>query len=235
MISQKALEKKFHDKDFLKQNEFANLMAKILFFLKKYRFAVLIFFAGLVIAGISVPVLNWRRLKQIDAFNARFYQAQKSLKKEEHLKLVMEEFARLPASHASRLELVNVLADHNKPQEALSTLKEGIESSESGIFATLMILKYLDLLKSQNQFKEAAVFGHDHLKKVIPSFQQDFKLLLAEFHLQADEKDKAQKIYEELSANSIEAAGEGNVLQMFDPRATDKAKERLLLMQLEVL
>ncbi len=235
-MDEKNLIKKFHDKHFLRKNEFAEVVAQLITFVKANKPLVSAVVVLALIFGLGLPTLRWYKAHQIEQFNTRLFEAEKSLKKVESYEQLLQEYKNIPASQLARLELVETLVEHNQAEEAATVLDEGLKhSSQNNIFSTLLVLKRLDLLKAQNKYLEAVDFATNHRNQIIKTYLPQYKLLQANLLLLADKKDEARTLYQQLIAET-EVTDDGQKQKASpDSSAVRVAKEQLMLLDLGVL
>lgn len=232
---ERNLEKKIHDKKFLRTNDLQNFTATSISLVQENKGLFILFVVFLVSIGLMIPGLKWYRLKQVDEFNTKFYQAQKSLKKEEAYRLLIDEYKSLPAVQLTRLKLVDELVEHKEVDQAMKVIESGLAGDERNIFSTLLILKAMDLLKQQGKITEAAQFATGRENRIIESFVPQFKMILADLFLISNKKEEARKIYQDLSTFGGFSSDKQTIAGSFDANMASEAKEKLLLIDLGVL
>ena len=158
-MDNRALAKKFHDKKFLKSNDFVTFTSKFVDFLSDNKGLVGAAVIVLIVLGFSIPGLKWYRLRQINSFNEKLYGAQKSLKKESLYSELITDYQSLPASQLARLKLVDELVDHDKKEAAQQVIAEGLLADKRDIFTTLLVLKNLGLLKADKKYSDAIAYA----------------------------------------------------------------------------
>lgn len=231
----KELQKKFHNKKFLKTNEFAVFAGKLVAAAKDYKvLAVLILVAALVLV-VGVYGLRWHRLKRAQAFNERLYQAQTGLKKETLYREILNEYSDIPASQYARLALVDYLLDHNRADEVAQEILMGLKRPGPDIFTTLLVVKNIAILKGRGEFLDAASFADKNRDRVLQTFRGRLDLITANLYLLAGKKESARDTLEKIVASAQrKEAGQVGVTG-FDPRVVKEARDRLLLLDLGVL
>lgn len=234
-MDDKQLAKKFHDKKFLKSNEFANLAAKLFNIVKENKF---FFILGIIVAialSVSIYGLKYYHLKQVESFSQKFYLAQKSLKKESLYRGLINEYKDLPGSQFVRLKLIDDLLDHNQTQEAQKVIEQGLQNNDKDIFTTLLVLKNINILKEENKYQQAAEYAIKQENKVLSTYYGHYQLIVAELYLLSDNNGDARKIYEKISAFvPLKNSGQ-KIVNQFDPAVINQAKDKLFLMDMGVL
>ncbi|MBF0104359.1 MAG: hypothetical protein HQM16_03420 [Deltaproteobacteria bacterium] len=234
-MDNEKLVKMFQDKKFLKSNEFAATVDKIYVFLKQNKQITLTALGIFLVLVLAIPGFKWYRLKQIDAFNTKLYQAEKSLKKEALFREIIGNFKGLTASQYVRIRLINDLLDHDKKDEALKVVDEGLTQKGQNIFTTVMALKKIALLKQQGKFSEAAAEAVRLENKILPTFLNRYKMITAELYLLNKDTGKARAVFEELGEFAGVGAEAKAGLEDFDPVLANQAKDMLLFLDLGVL
>lgn len=234
-MDDKQLAKKFHDKKFLKSNEFINLVAKFFSILKEYKMIVILAGIVLLIIGVTIPALKWYRLKEVQSFNKKLYSAQTSIKKEAAYRGLITDYKNLQASQFARLKLIDDLMDHQQVDEARQVIENGLQGDDRNIFTTLLVLKNINIFKENNKYKEAAAFAKNNENKILETFLGQYQLIYADLLLLDNNRSEARKVYEKLSQFSgIGAEGQKQLVD-FDPVVANKAKDKLLLLDLGIL
>lgn len=221
------------DKDFLKRNEFADVVKSGISFFQDYKIPLALLVAALLAIALGIPAYRYYRSNQIEDLSRRFYEAQKGLKKEQAYSDIIRDFPGLPGAKLAHLKLAEHYVGNQNPEKALATLDEGLQGAESDILGTLLTLKKIDVLRSKGDLAAATRFAEESEGKVLPTFRGRLKLLRAELLLTAGDKAGAKTVYESIVA-SLAGLAEGNaaVTGGFDPEIVSKAKEQLLLLNL---
>lgn len=220
------------NKQFLKRNEFADLVQTATHFLSEYKAPALLLLVALLSLIVGVPAYRYYRDNRVDALNRKFYEATKNLKKETAYEEILASFTGLPASKLAALKLAEHHISHDATDKALQILDKTLTDAQPDIMGTLLALKKIDVLRSQGKHKDAAAFaGGEAATKVLPEFRSRLKLIQAESALDASDRDTAKATYESL-VNGITALKDGAKEGDFDPESVNEAKERLLLMKL---
>jgi predicted negative regulator of RcsB-dependent stress response len=235
MLDDKKLRKMFSNKKFLRKNEFAVLIKNAVTFAKQNQKIVIGLVVVVAIVGMTIPAFNWYNLDKIEKFNKALFSAEKSIKKEELFQNILTNYSSLPASEIARLKLVDNLFSHQKENEALKTIDEGLVGSEQTIFKTLLVLQKTNYLKEKNDFSLAASFIKQSEPKIIKTFLNQIRLLRGDMLLLAQNKEEARKAFETIARFSETNETEKTSLVDFDSQAAKTAKEKLLLMDLGVL
>lgn len=230
-----ALEKKFTDKEFLKTNDFAGGVGKVVALVRDNKMPMLVGLILVVLAGLSVPAISWYRAGQVKAFGEEFYQAKKGLKKEEAYRQLIAKNPQLSASQLVRLELVDTLVGHDDIDAALKVINEGIIAQKPDIFNTLLVVRGAGLLKAQNKFDEAANFAKAHQVDVLKTFINHLKFLQADLMVSAGKQAEAKVIYQELTSPTGVGVDASGSLSDFDPQIAAMAKEKVLLIDMGLL
>jgi predicted negative regulator of RcsB-dependent stress response len=221
-------------KEFLKRNDFATAVGRgVGFFEQNVKFLMAI---GLLVVAVVAGLyfLKTREEKRLEGFNARFYAAEKGLKKEVSYRALLQEFGDVPASALVRLALVGNLLDNQKPDEALKVLDEGLHVHlGADIFTTLLVVKKIDVLKGQGDFTAAAAFADQAASRVIDTYRDSLLFTRADLLLLAGQWDDAKALYQRLAV--VEEGGEGEEKAQkkdrADPQLPHKAKGRLKLIE----
>lgn len=235
-MDEKNLIKKFHDKHFLKKNEFADLVGHVLTFIKANKAFVIGCVVVVLIFGFGMPALRWYKAQRIERFNTQFFEAEKSLQKVASYEQLLRDYKSIPASQLARLKLVEALVEHNQSEDAVKVLDEGLkQGSQNNIFSTLLVLKRIDLLKAQSKYLEAADFATNHRNQIIKTYLSQYKLLQANLLLLAGKKDEARTFYQQLVAEADVSDDGEKPKAPSDSPAVRVAKEQLMLLDLGVL
>ncbi|OVE80524.1 hypothetical protein BVY03_06085 [bacterium K02(2017)] len=235
-MDDKKLEKLFKDKKFLRSNDFVLAFKKAVLFLKENKNITFGLVAVLLLIGTAIPGFNWYQEKQVLKFNQKLFEAQKSLKKEELYKDLLQNYKNMKSVQYVRLNLINNLLDHNETDKALSVINEGLQNTNKDIFTTLLVLKKIRILKEQKKYKEAAQIASNFHNKILDGFLNKFRMINADLFMLAGDKIAAKKIYQDLGDFAgVGADSSENLESNFDPAITNKAKDILLLMELGVL
>lgn len=236
-MDNKELIKKFSSKKFLKSNQLREMANQTLQFVKQNRGVVVVAVILLLAIAISIPSLRYYRLKRIESFNLKLYEAQKSLKKKDSYQELVQDYKDIPAHNLARLNLVDNFLDNQQREEAYQAIDQGL-TDEKDIFTTLLVLKKINLLKEDAKYQEAADFAMNATNHIIPSFMGRYKLIQADLLLLSDQKDMARKIYQELvqrNAQSEDAEMENIPMSGRDQGVEAQAENQLLLLDLGVL
>lgn len=232
-MDDKALEKKLTDKKFLKSNDLVTAATVVVNWCAKNRGLTMAFALVLVLLGLTIPGFNYYRQKQVLDFNAKLYQASKSLKKEQLYRELVAEYQSLPAAQLARIQLINNLLEHDDEAGAIKEIEAGLNSEARDIFQTVLILKRANIFKKNEQFLEASKFIADHEKQVIVTFINRMRMIRADLLLLSGERKGARELYQELA--SFEGAGAQGLTTDFDPALANEAKDQLLLIDLGVI
>lgn len=236
-MDEKELLRKFHDKQFLKKNEFAEIVTQIVGFVKANKALVVVVVVLAILLGVGMPTLRWYQAHRIEIFNAKLFEAEKSLKKVDLYQELIKNYSSIPASQYARLMLVDSLVEHNQFDDAAKQLDQGIKKSgQPDIFSTLLVLKRLDLLKNQEKYLEASDYATNHQNNILKTYLSQYKLYQANLMVLAGKKDEARSLYEKIIA---EAETKNEKI----PEATERqnteivktAKGQLMLLDLGVL
>lgn len=234
------LSKKFHDKKFLKSSELHESVASLLRVLRDNKlYFVFALIVGLVLI-VAVPSFKLYRMKRIQSFNEQLHATESGLKKEEGYKQLIQEYSDLAAHQYARIKLVDYYLENQDRTNALAQIDSGLKEGGGDIFSTLLVLRGINFYKKDGKYKEALEFALAQEAKIMASFKYSYKLIQADLCLLADDKPQAREIYQALTfltAND-EAQQESNqekVLPDYDPQVVEKAKDKLLLLDLGVL
>ncbi len=230
-----ALEKKFTNKEFLKTNDYVGSVGKVAMLVRENKAPMLVGLVLIVLAGLSVPTIKWYRANQTKAFGEEFYQAKKSLKKEDAFRQLIAKNPQLSASQMVRLELVDTLVGHDDIDAAIKVINEGIIAQKPDIFNTLLVVRGAGLLKAQNKFDEAASFAKTHQVDVLKTFVNHLKFLEADLLVNAGKQGEAKVIYQELTTPAGVGVDASGSLSDFDPQIAAMAKEKILLIDMGLL
>lgn len=236
-MDEKELLKKFHDKNFLKKNEFAETVSKIVAFVKANQTLVIVVVGLAVLLGVGLPTLRWYQSHRVVQFNTQLFEAEKSLKKIDLYAELVKEYDSIPAVQYARLKLVENLVEHSQLDEAAAQLDEGIKKeSKPGIFPTLLVLKRLDLLKNQNKYLEASDYAINHQNNILKAYLPQYRLFQANLMILAGKKEEARALYQKMIAEA-ETLNEGDTtpVKSDNTAAVQEAKEQLMLLDLGVL
>lgn len=234
MKDSSVLAYKFSDKKFLKQNEFAEAMGRVWSFIKKNRNLVISFLSVITLLGLGIFGLKLYHGHRIQLLSEASFAAKTSLKKEALYRAILARYSDIPASQMARLNLAEYLVENQKNAEAQKVLSEGLKGADKTIFSTLVVLKAVDLLKTEKKYGEAAALASENEKHVMDYFLPRLKLLRANLLLLAGKKEDAKSAYQNLSQVADIDVGDKKSKE-FDPTVVDEAKDQLLLMELGVL
>lgn len=229
-----ALAYKISDKKFLKQNELAEALGRLWRFVKNNRNRVVSFLSVIVLLALGVFGLKLYRVHRIESLSEAFFLAKTSLKKETLYRDILTRYGDLPASQMARLNLAQYFVENQQTVEALKILNDGLKSADKTVFSTLVVLKSIDLLKTEKKYGEAAALALENEKMVMDYFLPRLKLIQAGLFLLAGQKDKAKLGYQNLSTMLPTEVDDKNSKD-FDPAVVDEAKDQLLLMELGIL
>lgn len=224
------------DKDFLKRNEFAEVVVQGKSFLETYKGPVLLLAAVVLVILLGIPVFNYYRDSKTMEFSEKFYKAEKGLKKDEAFQALVRDFTNLPAARLAHLELAEYHLSHGDSGKAHEAVDQGLAQKHDDVLTTLLVLKKIDLLRADKKNKEAADFAAASGARVLPAFKGHLKLLQAELLIAAGERDVAKALYDELATAAVQdgiAPADG--LVGYTPDIIEEAKEQLLLIKLGLL
>lgn len=221
------------DKSFLKRNEFADAVKSGVSFFEDYKIPLTLLIVTALLLIFGIPAYRYYRGNRIANLNIRLYEAQKGLKKEQAYSDILRDFSGIPATKLAHLKLADHYAGNQETDKALFTLDQGLADAQPDVLGTLLVLKKLDILRSQGEAKAAAQFAGESGGKVLPTFRGRLKLIQAESLLDAGDKAAAKAVYESLTQSIAELA-EGSEASTggFDPEIVSEAKEQLLLLNL---
>jgi predicted negative regulator of RcsB-dependent stress response len=236
-MDERELLKKFHDKQFLKKNEFAEMMSKIVAVIKANKALVVTGVVLAVVLGIGMPTLRWYQAYRVETFNAKLFEAEKSLKKIDLYQGLVKDYSSIPASQYARLLLVDSLVEHRQFDDAAKQLDQGIKkNNRPDIFSTLLVLKRLDLLKNQEKYLEASDYATNHQNNILKTYLPQYKLYQANLMILAGKKDEARALYEKIVAETETTTEDTPETAKTQNAAIVKtAKGQLMLLDLGVL
>lgn len=224
------------NKDFLKRNEFAEVVVQGKSFIATYKGPVsfLVLVALFILLGI--PVFNYYRDSQTMAFSEKFYKAGKGLKKEDAFQSLVRDFSALPAARLAHLELAEYHLSHGDITKAHAAVDQGLAQKQNDVLTTLLVLKKIDLLRADKKTKEAASFAASSEARVLPAFKGRLKLLQAELLVAVGERDVAKGLYDQLSKAAVQDDTQTkDGIVSYTPDVIEEAKEQLLLIKLGLL
>lgn len=232
-MASNKLDNLLRDKSFLKQGDLLDATSGVVNTLMDYK-VPLIFLAILVLLIlVGVPIYQHQRDSRAEEFSQKMYDTEKGLKKEADYNEVLSKYGTLPAVKLANLKLADYYVSNQDPGKALGILDQGLVGAKADVFGTLLVLKKMDILKSQNKLKEAYDFAVASGDKVLPTFKDKLRMLEAELLISTGNVTQAKTIYENL-VNSKAALEPGNNGEQsdFDPEVTNQAKEKLMLINL---
>lgn len=229
---EKAFEKKIRSKEFLRRNEFLESVSGVVEFVSQNKPVAI----GLGIALIGLvafkPVLNWQKQKKSEAFSLAYDEASASLKKSKLYEDLLKNYSDLPAHQMARLKLVGEKLEANETEAALKLIDEGLAVADQGVFSSLLLLKKINILKSQNEFQAAYDALEAGRVKTLSTFQLHLDFMSGDLLMLMDQKDKARAVYEKIvKTPKPESLTDPN----YDPQVVQQAKDKVLLLDLGVL
>lgn len=224
------------DKNFLKRNEFAEVVVQGKSFLETYKGPVILLVAVALLILLGIPVFNYYRDSKTTEFSEKFYKAGKGLKKEEAFQSLARDFATLPAARLAHLELAEYHLSHGDVAKAHEAVDQGLAQKHNDVLTTLLVLKKIDLLRADKKSKEAASFAAASEARVLPTFKGRLKLLQAELLVAVGDHNAAKAVYDELSKAAVQDGAQPKEgVASYAPDVIEEAKEQLLLINLGLL
>lgn len=224
------------DRDFLKRNEFAEVVVQGKSFIETYKGPVTLLLIVVAFILLGIPIFNYYRDSKATEFSEKFYKAGKGLKKEEVFQSLSRDFATLPAARLAHLELAEYHLGHGDAAKAHEAVDQGLAQKYNDILSTLLVLKKIDLLRADKKMKEAASFAASSGERVLPAFKGRLKLLQAEILVALGDRDAAKGLYDELAKATVQGdAPIKDGIVSYTPDVIEEAKEQLVLINLGLL
>lgn len=228
------LEDKVHDKEFLKKNEFIEFFKQIADFVKSNNYVIYISLVTVLVLLIGIPGYKYYRNIQAQNFSKNIIEADQSIDKENEYKKVIKNYSHFPAVNMVRIKLAEYYLENQNEKEALKVFDEGLNSGKKDIFVSLMVFKKANIYKEKGDFKTAIKVLQESKSQVLPNLLGQTELLMADLYILNNEKDKAKKIFENLSEKNVNLK-EVNSLNAVDSVVIQQAKNKLLQMKLGLL
>ncbi|MCP5463931.1 MAG: tetratricopeptide repeat protein [Deltaproteobacteria bacterium] len=234
-MDDKELRKKFSDKTFLRQNEFANVTSNALDWATENKAIVIALVIVALLGVLGYAGGNYYQLNRVAEFNRDYFQARNGLQKEQNLQQLVQEYEGLPAAEIARLQLVDYHLEHNDTTQALVVLDQGLEQSTHPLMVSMLTLKKVSLLKKQNKLEDAIATLDRNLDKLLPAFRPQAKLIKGQLFLSLGQKDKAKELFSGLAQYAGADIEQSAELSDYDPMVSSKAKDLAFLIELGVL